>query len=54
MDQELASLLDGCGVLAGIECGFCTRWMWRVCLSFRGKNLNKKNAIFIFSQSFYT
>jgi hypothetical protein len=24
MDQELASLLDGCGVLAGIECGFCT------------------------------
>jgi hypothetical protein len=24
MDQELASLLDGCGVLAGIECGFYT------------------------------
>jgi hypothetical protein len=24
MDQQLASLLDGYGVLAGIECGFYT------------------------------
>jgi hypothetical protein len=28
--------------------------MWRACLSFHGKYLNKKKAIFIFSQSFYT
>jgi hypothetical protein len=28
MDQELASLLDGCGVLAGIEYGVLYRSSW--------------------------